>query len=89
MDSSTVLNLMYITLLMAAKLCAPLLLTSLLVGLLVSLFQAVTQINDATLGFLPKVVTVLLVLYACWPWLAQEMISYTTHIFALMEQVPR
>lgn len=89
MDSATVLQLVYMTFILAAKISAPMLLTALVIGLLVSLFQAVTQLSDSTLGFLPKMVAVLLVMWISWPWVMQEMIAYTANIFQMMERVPK
>jgi len=89
MDSSTVLQLVYATFVLTAKISAPLLLTALLVGLLVSLFQAVTQLNDSTLSFLPKLIAVALVLWVSWSWLMQEIIAYTGNIFQMLEHVAR
>jgi len=89
MESGFVLQELYLTLTLTAKLLLPLLATSLFVGLLISLFQAVTQINDATLAFLPKLVAVAIVLWFAWPWLTQEMVTYTTHTFEMMQRVSR
>lgn len=58
-------------------LSAPLLLAALLVGLVVSIFQAATQINEQTLSFIPKLVVVFLVLLLAGPW----MLSYITEYF--------
>ena len=58
-------------------LSAPLLLAALLVGLIVSIFQAATQINEQTLSFIPKLVVVFLVLLLAGPW----MLSYITEYF--------
>ena len=89
MDSGTILQLMFATFMLAAKVSAPLLITALVVGLLVSLFQAVTQINDSTLSFLPKIVTVAFAFWLSWPWLTQEMTSYMAQIFHMMGKMPR
>lgn len=89
MDSGTVMQLMFATFMLAAKVSAPLLLTALIVGLLVSLFQAVTQINDSTLTFLPKVIAVALAFWISWPWLTQEMVSYMSNAFQMMGRMPR
>ena len=75
--------------LLAAKVAAPLLISALVVGFLVSLFQAVTQINDSTLAFLPKLVAIGVALVFTWTWIAQEMTQFTVQIGHLMEQVPR
>ncbi|MDC8786356.1 flagellar biosynthesis protein FliQ [Roseateles koreensis] len=63
---------LYILMLVAA----PVLLTVLLVGVLVSVFQAATQINEATLSFVPKVVAAVLVLAITGPWMVTTLVEY-------------
>jgi len=65
----------------AAKLGAPILLTALLVGFAVSLFQSVTQIQEATLSFVPKAVGVGLALLVTGNWMLHEMVSFTNMLF--------
>ncbi|MBI5643107.1 MAG: flagellar biosynthesis protein FliQ [Deltaproteobacteria bacterium] len=60
---------------------APVLIAGMAVGLAVSIFQAVTQIQEMTLTFVPKIIVVFVVLLALSPWMMQIMISYTSHIF--------
>ena len=67
----------------------PLLITSMLVGLLSGLFQAVTQVSDSTLGFLPKLVAVALVFWLSLPWIIQSMLSFVARTFEAMEHVAR
>lgn len=62
----------------------PPLLVSLLVGLLVSLFQAVTQIQEFTLTFVPKVIAVFICLFILFPWISKVLISFTTTLMAKM-----
>ena len=62
-----------VTLLMVA---APLLLTVLVVGLVVSVFQAATQINEATLSFVPKIVAAVVVLTVAGPWMLATLVDY-------------
>lgn len=62
--------------------CGPLLLLSLVVGLVVSIFQAATQIQEQTLAFVPKIVAVLLGLVLFGPWMLSKMVSYAYDIFA-------
>jgi flagellar biosynthesis protein FliQ len=69
----------------AAKLGAPVLLTALLIGFAISLFQSVTQIQEATLSFVPKAVGVGVALLLTGNWMLHEMISFTTMLFA---QIP-
>jgi len=62
-------------------LSAPLLIPALLVGLLVGMFQAATQINEMTLSFIPKVSIVGLVLVLMGPWMLDTLISFTKELF--------
>ena len=59
----------------------PILGMSLLVGLLVSIFQAMTQIQEQTLTFIPKVVAVVVVLILLGPWMLSVLTAYTTNLF--------
>ena len=60
---------------------APVLIAGMVVGLIISVFQAVTQIQEMTLTFVPKIIVVFLVLLALAPWMMQIMIKYTSGIF--------
>jgi flagellar biosynthetic protein FliQ len=62
-------------------LSAPLLISALVVGLIVSIIQAVTQINEATLTFIPKMLAIIVVLIVMAPWMTQMLTSYTTELF--------
>ncbi len=64
-----------------AMLSAPLLLSTLVVGLVVSIFQALTQINEATLTFVPKMVVIAIVLVLLGPWMLDFMKTYTVNLF--------
>ncbi|MFY9269819.1 MAG: flagellar biosynthesis protein FliQ [Candidatus Manganitrophaceae bacterium] len=63
-------------------LAAPVLLFSLVAGLIVSLFQAATQINEATLTFLPKILAVTAALLIFFPWMLSLIIGFTSQILA-------
>lgn len=65
----------------AFLIAAPILGFGLVVGLLVSLFQAVTQINEATLTFVPKVIAMLGALVFFSPWMMDIMLTFTTNLF--------
>jgi len=65
---------------------APLLLIALGVGLLVSVFQAMTQIQEQTLAFIPKILAVFLALVFFGPWMLTILLDYTRNLF---EQLPR
>ncbi len=60
---------------------APMLLLSLITGLLISIFQAVTQINEATLTFVPKIIVTFLALLIFFPWMLRVMLGFTTTLF--------
>jgi len=59
----------------------PILLISLLVGLVVSVFQAMTQIQEQTLSFIPKIVGIAIIMILLGPWMLSIMTSYTTNLF--------
>ena len=60
---------------------APMLLSGMIIGLIVSIFQAATQINEQTMTFVPKIVVVLLSLLFAGPWIIHTMTSFTLGIF--------
>ena len=60
---------------------APLLLVALIIGLIVSIFQAATQINEATLSFIPKLVGVFVALVVAGPWMLSVMLDYMRQVF--------
>ena len=66
---------------------APLLLTVLVIGLIVSVFQAATQINEATLSFIPKLVGVFAALVIAGPWMLTVMLDYMRQIFTSFPMV--
>ena len=70
----------------ALLLSAPLLLSALVIGLVVSIFQAATQINEATLSFIPKLVGTFLVLILAGPWMLQLFVDYIRQLF---EKIPQ
>jgi len=65
----------------AILLAAPMLLSGLVVGLLVSLFQSVTQLNEMTMTFIPKMLVVALALLVFFPWMLQLMIDFVNNLF--------
>ena len=69
------------TMMVGAKVAAPILLTALLVGFLISLFQAATQIQEATLSFVPKMIAVAIALLVTGNWVLSEMVSFTQSLF--------
>ena len=81
MTESYVLGLAQNVLMVTVTLAGPILLVSLVIGSLVSLFQAATQINETTLTFVPKIIGIALILILLGSWMAQQMISFTVNIF--------
>ncbi|MFH1987516.1 MAG: flagellar biosynthesis protein FliQ [Pseudomonadota bacterium] len=68
-------------------LAAPMLLSALVVGLIVSIFQAATQLNEATLQFVPKLVVMFMVLILVGPWMLEYMIDYIQRLFESIPQL--
>ncbi len=68
---------------------SPLLISALVVGLIVSILQAVTQINEATLTFIPKMLTIVIVMVILAPWMTQMITSYTTELFTSLPNYVR
>ncbi|AKR43522.1 MULTISPECIES: flagellar biosynthesis protein FliQ [Methylophilus] len=66
---------------------APVLGTALMIGLIVSIFQAATQINEQTLSFIPKLVGVMAVLLLAGHWMLMTMVDYMHHIFTMIPQM--
>jgi flagellar biosynthetic protein FliQ len=68
-------------------LSAPPLLAALVIGLIVSIFQAATQINEQTLSFIPKLVGMFLTLILAGPWMLQMMVEYIQRLFESIPQL--
>ncbi|MDV5353356.1 flagellar biosynthesis protein FliQ [Kosakonia sp. SMBL-WEM22] len=67
----------------------PLLLAALAAGLLVSILQASTQINEMTLSFIPKILTLVVVLIACGPWMLTTLVDYMRGLFTTLPYLIR
>ena len=89
MTEAYVLTLAQNALLVTLMLAAPVLLVSLIVGSLVSLFQAATQINEVTITFLPKIIGVSLVLALFGSWMGQQMLAFTATVLGSLSSLPR
>lgn len=70
-------------LMMALILSGPILLSGLAVGLTISLFQAVTQLQEQTLTFVPKIVSMVIAAMVFVPWIATRLLEYTQQMFAM------
>jgi len=85
MDADIVINISNEAMKIALLLSAPLLISSLVVGVSVAIFQAVTQINEVTLTFIPKIVVMVLAFVLTAPWMLRLLVTYTTNLY---EQIP-
>jgi flagellar biosynthetic protein FliQ len=81
MPEELVLTLGQETLKTAAMLAAPMLGAALVVGLIVSVFQAITQINEATLTFIPKIIVIALVMVLAGPWMLDTLSKFSIELF--------
>jgi flagellar biosynthetic protein FliQ len=70
-------------------LSAPLLLSTLVIGLIISIFQALTQINENTLTFVPKMIVIGIILVLAGPWMLDVMSSYTVNLFESVATIVR
>jgi flagellar biosynthetic protein FliQ len=75
------------TMLVAAKVAAPILLTALLVGFMISLFQAATQIQEPTLSFVPKMIAVAIALLVTGNWVLSQLVSFTNQLFGSLPRL--
>ena len=85
MDLEQATLLLRQTLVMALIIASPMLLTGLVVGISVSLFQTVTQIQEQTLTFIPKIVSMVAALIVLAPWLGHQLMAYAAALFATGE----
>ena len=87
MNSQSVLSIGQNALETAVLVSAPLLLTALVIGLVVSILQAATQINEQTLSFIPKLLGVFAACIVAGPWMVQMLVDYMQRLFASIPQV--
>ncbi|TKX31133.1 flagellar biosynthesis protein FliQ [Campylobacter estrildidarum] len=85
MEESTLVELGVQTFKITLLLSLPMLLAGLIAGLLISIFQATTQINEMTLSFVPKIILVVIVIIFLMPWMTTTMIDFTQNI---LNQIP-
>jgi flagellar biosynthetic protein FliQ len=81
MSHALVVDLARNAIMLALLIAGPMLIVALLIGLTVSILQAVTQIQEQTLAFVPKLVGVGLVFLLALPWMLQLLVKYTTELF--------
>ena len=81
MTEGMVLDLARNALTVTVQLSAPILIFSLVSGLVISVFQAVTQINEMTLSFVPKIIAVIVAAIIFGPWMLNTLVSYMANLF--------
>ena len=81
MNQDTVINLATQAMMLALKIAGPVLLLGLIIGLLVSIFQAVTSIQEQSLSFIPKIVGVAVLIVVLGPWMLGQLVSYAQSLY--------
>jgi flagellar biosynthesis protein FliQ len=81
MTDTALIDIALHTMVVALKLSAPILVTSLVIGFTVSLFQSLTQIQEVTLSFVPKLIGVGIALLICGNWMMHTLVAFTNDLF--------
>ena len=84
MSISAIMDLMQTTMIVTLKLAAPILLISIGIGLIISIFQASTQIHEQTLTFVPKLIAIAIILIVMGPWMMESLMDFTKYIFNMI-----
>ena len=82
MTQDTVVHLASQAMSLAFKVAGPMLLVAMLVGLLVSIFQAVTQIQEQSLTLIPKIAAIAVVAVVLGPWMLDQLVAYTVNLYS-------
>lgn len=88
MDEAMIIEAFNGSVRMILLLSAPLLIMSLIVGLMISIFQATTQIQEQTLTYVPKIMLIFFMLILIGPWMLSQLNEYTLFIFNMIDKVP-
>jgi flagellar biosynthetic protein FliQ len=89
MTQQTVLDIGWNTIWVMIKVSSPALLATLVMGLLVSIFQAATQINEQTLSFIPKILAMAAAMIICGPWVLRVMMNFTINLIRDIPNIVR
>ena len=81
------MDLAHSTLLVTSMIAAPLLLIALVTGLVIGMLQAATQINESTLSFIPKLLLLVLTLFAAGPWILRVLVDFTHDLYSNIPNV--
>lgn len=87
MSSGFIVNLLRSSIVQTLSIAAPVLLTSMLIGLIISIFQAVTSIQDQTLTFVPKIVAILTIIGIFGAWMMSSMANFTSNLFNMIPSI--
>jgi flagellar biosynthesis protein FliQ len=87
MNQDTVVNLATQAMVLALKIAGPILLLGLIIGLLVSIFQAVTSIQEQSLSFIPKIVGVAVLIVVLGPWMLDQLVGYAQNLYMSIPQL--
>jgi flagellar biosynthetic protein FliQ len=87
MNAEFAIELLKTMIYQALTIAAPILITAMIIGLAISLFQAVTTIHEQTLTFVPKALGVIGILLLLMPWIVRSLIEFTTSVFEKMPQM--
>lgn len=83
MTVDTVIDIAREAIWLIIKLSAPMLIVSLIVGLVISIFQTVTSIQEQTMTFVPKILSIFITLLICGNWVLSELVDFTTKLFSM------
>lgn len=84
MTISQIMEILQTAMAAAIKIASPILIASIAVGLIISIFQAATQIHEQTITFVPKLFAIILVLLALGPWMLQVLVDLVNYIFDII-----
>jgi len=84
MTNSQIIEVMQAAMVVAFKIGLPILILSMIIGLIISIFQAATQVHEQTLTFVPKLIITAVMLIALGPWMLETLADFTRYIFGLM-----
>jgi flagellar biosynthetic protein FliQ len=87
MTDTQIMHIAWQVMIVSVKLAAPALITALVVGFAVSLFQSATQIQEFTLSFVPKAIAVGIALLICGHWMMTTLVSFTQQLYAAIPQL--
>lgn len=84
MSNSEIISVMQAAMVVAFKIGLPILMLSMIIGLIISIFQAATQVHEQTLTFVPKLIITAVILIILGPWMLETLKDFTEYIFSLM-----